>query len=103
MQSGNDIDARQPRVERRPRTLLDELLAAFHFACDVKDYDVARRLLATAENTIALKESAGTERRRGLSAIVAAHERLWSLAHGGDWRSDTTPAGVARDRYPGQG
>jgi hypothetical protein len=61
--------------------LLDELLAAFHFACDIKDYEIAKRLLTTAESAVALRESQGAERRRGLSAVVAAHERLWALSH----------------------
>jgi hypothetical protein len=81
MQSAIPDKVSQPRVERRPRTLLDELLAAFHFACDIKDYEIAKRLLETAETTSALRDSAGVERRRGLSAVVAAHERLWALSH----------------------
>jgi hypothetical protein len=76
-----DVETPQPRVERRPRNLLDELLAAFHFACDIKDYEIAKRLLSTAENAVALRESLGAERRRGLAAVVAGHERLWALSH----------------------
>lgn len=71
-------------VERRPRSVLDELLIAFHFACDIKEFDIARGLISIAEGSAALTESVGSDKQRAVSSVVAAHERLWALSHEGE-------------------
>lgn len=63
----------------------DEIILAFHMACDLRDVEVARKLLIVLEVTIR-----GNERRSdfnweyALNALLAGHERLWALKHEGD-------------------
>jgi len=68
---------------RRPkRAVFDEILIAFHYACDLRDYDVAKRLLLTVESALRAQESQpGFNRKRALDTLLAAHERLWTLTH----------------------
>jgi hypothetical protein len=82
--TGPDRPGRTPRADRAGRALLDELLAAFHFACDIKDLDIARRLLATTEKLATSMDDAAAGKRRALAGIVAAHERLWALQQAAD-------------------
>jgi hypothetical protein len=69
-------------VERGPqRQLYSSILAAFHTACDVRDFIVAGRLLNLLE--VAIKTYGDDLKSdRMLSLLVAAHERLWLLRHG---------------------
>ena len=71
-------------VKRRPRSVLDELLIAFHFACDIKEFDVARRLISIAEGSAVLTESVGLDKQKAVFSVIAAHERLWALSHEGE-------------------
>ena len=68
--------------QRRSRRLSDKILLTFHAACDVRELEVARQLLATLEWLIQRSNSRSpTELRRSTEALVAAHERLWNLAN----------------------
>jgi len=67
---------------RNRRAVTDEIMIAFHYACDLKDFDVAKRLLITFETALnAQAQSPGPRRQRLLDILVAAHERLWTLKH----------------------
>ena len=68
---------------RRPRrAVFDEVLIAFHYACDLREYDVAKRLLLTVEAALRAQEAQpGFNRKRALDSLLAAHERLWTLRH----------------------
>jgi hypothetical protein len=66
----------------RKRRLTDDILTAFHTACDQNDVEVARHLLEilefiTRQPTTAPK---GPE-RRAKESLVAGHERLWQMQH----------------------
>jgi hypothetical protein len=65
---------------RTPRSLSEEVLRAFHHACDVGDFECAQTLLTAAETSlrpqVALSRS---KRNRLLDGLVAGHERLWFL------------------------
>jgi hypothetical protein len=67
---------------RHRRRLSDNILMAFHSACDQSDFEVASHLLGVVENMRA-RGSVGPlgDIRSNRSAIVAAHERLWHLKH----------------------
>lgn len=68
---------------RRSRRLSDKILMTFHAACDVREFNVAKQLLGTLEWL--LRRSgfrSPVDRRRNMEALVAAHERLWSLIRG---------------------
>ncbi len=64
------------------RRLSDEVVVAFHRACDERDIEVAERLLNVLENMInqPLGPLNGSD-RRSRKSLVAAHERLWLLRH----------------------
>jgi hypothetical protein len=69
---------------RRPHTrrVTDWTLLAFHQACDQSDLEVAEALLAVVEMMLRRPPGLhGIDRRRNVQALVAAHERLWSLRH----------------------
>jgi hypothetical protein len=64
------------------RRLSDEILIAFHLACDQHDLEVAERLLAVLEMVIAGRwHQATAPDRRGKDSLVAAYERFWNLRH----------------------
>ena len=68
--------------QRRSRRLSDKILLVFHAACDVREFQVARQLLTTLEWMMSSSSvHSATDRRRNTEALVAAHERLWSLEH----------------------
>lgn len=68
-----------PRYSRR---LSDKVLIAFHHACDLSDLDAAEQLLQTCEMVLNRRATdSDMNRRRGMDALVAAHERLWLLRH----------------------
>jgi hypothetical protein len=67
--------------ERRPhRRLSDEILIAFHQACNQGETAVAGRLLSVLE--FMMKRTPGRD-RRAEDGLVAAHERLWPLRQPG--------------------
>jgi hypothetical protein len=62
--------------------LSDNILSAFHQACDEADYQVADHLLRTLEMMLTRQQvGAGTNNRRNIDSLVEAHERLWQLRH----------------------
>ena len=67
---------------RRGRRLQGFIIVAAHQACDGGQYDIALRLLRLVEELV-FAESDLKQRQRDLSALVATHERLWHLRHGG--------------------
>jgi hypothetical protein len=67
---------------RRTRRLQDTLLSAAHRACDDGLFAVASKLLHLAEEVVA-EEPDLRRRRQDRWALIAAHERLWHLRHGG--------------------
>ena len=68
------------RAERQKRRVSDDVLHAFHFACDTRDFEIASRLLAVLETILGAKRGQpDLAMRRGLAPLVAAHERLWAL------------------------
>ena len=79
MTTSQDDAAQSPKA-RRGRRVSDKVLIAFHAACDVGEFNVARQLLSALENLInnPNRPVAG-ERRREVESLVAAHERLWHL------------------------
>jgi hypothetical protein len=71
-----------PLTKRGPqRQVYGSILAAFHTACDEREFVVAIRLLNLLEFAI---KTYGDDLKsvRLLSLLVAAHERLWLLRHG---------------------
>jgi hypothetical protein len=74
--------AARPRgaPERRTRHLQDNILIAFHRACDGGQYAVAAELLRLTEAVVKV-EPDPRRRRQDIRALVAAHERLWLLMH----------------------
>ncbi len=69
-------------ASRQRRPFADDILIAFHYACDLRDYMVAGQLLLTYESMLTGRSGSPTsDRRRALDSLVAAHERLWSLRH----------------------
>jgi hypothetical protein len=67
---------------RHTRRLSDQVLIAFHHACDISDLEVAERLLKLVEIML-LRRAVDADRniRRNSEGLVAAHERLWHLRH----------------------
>lgn len=64
------------------RRLTDWTLLAFHQACDQADLEVAEALLGVVEMMLRRPPSDHRiDRRRNVQALVAAHERLWSMRH----------------------
>ena len=62
--------------------IADDILHAFHFACDTKDFLVADSLLQVLESLLVKRvfEPPATQATE-LALFVAAHERLWTLRH----------------------
>lgn len=78
--SGNIPQIREARATRTRRKVADDILHAFHFACDIKDFEIAQGLLEVLENLLVTRVAEPAANRvRELSPLVAAHERLWSL------------------------
>ena len=68
------------------RRLSDDILVAFHQACDQDDIEVARRLLKVLEFMTRRRPAGpGGSERRADESLVAAHERLWLLRHPEPW------------------
>jgi hypothetical protein len=71
-----------PQEQCADRCLSEKIIAAFHHACDLGDYEIARRLLSTLELLVTRHiPEAGAEPSRGLESLVAAHGVLWHLRH----------------------
>jgi hypothetical protein len=66
--------------ERRTRHLQDNILIAFHRACDAGQLEIAAELLRLTEAVVKVEPDA-RRRRQDIRALVAAHERLWLLNH----------------------
>jgi hypothetical protein len=78
-------------AHRQRRQVSDDILVAFHFACDIKDLLVAQRLLHAFEALLAGRANAPDfNKARAVATLVAAHERLWNLrvAEAGGDRQD---------------
>ncbi len=70
----------QGLAKRKRRRVADDIFVAFHFACDVRDFDVAKRLLDVLEEVLVRSpDDLAAIRARELRTLVAAHERLWTL------------------------
>jgi hypothetical protein len=68
------------RAEKRKRRVSDDIIHAFHFACDTKDLEIAEQLLAVLEKSLVSQaDQPDSARKRNLAPLVAAYERLWSL------------------------
>lgn len=74
------LRAERPSNERRTRHLQDNILIAFHRACDSGQLEVAAELLRLTEAVVKVEPDA-KRRRQDVRALVAAHERLWLLTH----------------------
>ncbi len=82
MTEAYDRTALQRRRPRRPRRVVEDVLLAFHQACDLQDRDVAWGLIIAAENAMRFDTTAkAAERVRMATSLVSAHERLWRLFH----------------------
>ena len=80
-----DDQTAAPRRERRPRRVVEDVLTAFHQACDLHDRDVAWGLIVAAENAMRFDTIAKAAERIQMAArLVSAHERLWRLFHEDD-------------------
>ena len=79
----DDDQPREPSgIPRHTRRLSDKILVAFHHACDVADYEVAENLIRILETMLTRRPMPeGSNRRRNMDSLVAAHERLWQLRH----------------------
>jgi hypothetical protein len=80
----NDVAAPRARkaypAQRQRRQVSDDILVAFHFACDVKDLLIAQRLLQAFEALLQGRvNTPDFNRGRAVATLVAAHERLWNL------------------------
>ncbi len=76
----------QSKLEENPiksaRRLSDQILHAFHQACDQHDYEIAEQLLNVQEGLLSrLTVLRSGDRRKGVEGLVAAHERLWEIRH----------------------
>ena len=79
-QSGGTPRVKEVRVARKRRKVANDILHAFHFACDTKDLEVAEQLLQVFEDLLIKRVAEpSTSRASELAPLVAAHERLWSL------------------------
>jgi hypothetical protein len=67
---------------RYRRGLSDDLLIAFHAACDQDDLEIARHLIGVLEFSMR-RPSIGpkVQESRARRSLVAAHERLWDMQH----------------------
>jgi hypothetical protein len=68
---------------RESRRLLDELLIAFHEACDVGEFDTAGEILSACETALNHEAPPGLDRRQDEERLAAAVETLWALRHAG--------------------
>ncbi|MEE3504457.1 hypothetical protein [Acidiphilium acidophilum] len=67
----------------RGRRLTDKIILLFHESCDQGQYDVAKQLLAIADELLKkpYKKLEEPNRRKSIESLVAAYERLWHLIH----------------------
>jgi hypothetical protein len=73
-------DAADPKPHYK-RRLSDDILVAFHHACDQRDIEVAEYLLGVLGfMSNQTRRQAGRERHFE-DVLIAAHERLWLLLH----------------------
>ena len=80
--AGGIPQANERRAARTRRKVSDDILHAFHFACDTKDFEIADRLLRVLENLLVARVAEpAANRARELAPFIAAHERLWTLRH----------------------
>ena len=63
------------------RRFTDKLLTCIHAACDLEYENVADELLVVLEKFIKKSLYNPTERRKLITSVVAAYERLWILRH----------------------
>ena len=69
-------------IGRRITILQSSILLAFHASCDIRDLEVAKRMLATLTSaSVSSADQSDDKPRHAMELIVAAHERLWLLAH----------------------
>jgi hypothetical protein len=67
-------------LARGGRSGAELILVAAHHACDLRDLEVASRLLVSAKLILAAPDRLPTQVwRRAFAGLVAAHERLWVL------------------------
>jgi hypothetical protein len=65
--------------------VVEDVLAAFHQACDGRHREVAWRLIVAAENAMRFQEIEPIATKRAIAEkLVSAHQRLWVLFHGED-------------------
>ena len=67
-------------MSRRHRRLPEEILIAFHQACDQADLDIADQLIRVLETVIRRPDY--VKDRRGEEGVAGAYRRLWDLRHG---------------------
>jgi len=85
MTEAYDRTALAKRRPRRPRRVVEDVLIAFHQACDLQDREIAWGLIIAAENAMRFETTAkAAEQIRMATSLVSAHERLWRLFHKGD-------------------
>jgi hypothetical protein len=66
---------------------VEDVLLAFHQACDLQDRDVAWGLIIAAENAMRFDTTAkAAERIRVATSLVSAHERLGGCSTRTSWR-----------------
>ena len=71
--------------QRRRRYVVEDVLLAFHHACDARHPEIAWRLIVAAENAMNFEDIAPLTAKRAIAKkLVSAHERLWFLVHGPD-------------------
>jgi hypothetical protein len=74
--------SRPAPASRARKDVANDILNAFHFACDIKDLEIAKRLLAALETLVEDRTATpGFDKPHALATIVAAYERLWALRH----------------------
>ncbi len=72
--------AAAPTGTRYGRRLSDNILVAFHHACDQDDLEIADGLLRLLERLVERKPvPPDVDRRRDAEPLVAAHERFWLM------------------------
>jgi hypothetical protein len=82
MTEADDRSTSSRRQPRRPRRVVEDVLIAFHQACDLQDRDIAWKLLVTAEDAMQFdKATKASARREMAERLVSAHHRLWILFH----------------------
>lgn len=85
MTEAEDRIASLRRHPRRARFVVEDVLTAFHQACDLQDRDIAWRLIVAAEQAMRFHTSAtAVEKTQMARRLVSAHERLWRLFHEDD-------------------